>query len=73
MPQVMGIGGVFIKAKGDQEALVAWYQQHLGIKLEPFGAAVFRWPQDTGEDKGATAWMVAKKDSQWFSPSESSS
>ncbi len=72
MPHVTGIGGVFIKAKGDKDVLVAWYQQHLGIKLERFGAAVFRWPQDTAEDKGATAWMVAKSDSQWFSPSESS-
>jgi predicted enzyme related to lactoylglutathione lyase len=71
-PHVTGIGGVFFKSKGDHKALVAWYQEHLGIRLEPFGAAVFRWPKDTAEDKGVTAWHVAEKSTTWFSPSESS-
>lgn len=72
MPHVMGIGGVFFKAKGDPKALAAWYQEHLGIKLEPFGGAVFRWPADTGEDKGVTAWHVASSDTKWFGPSDAS-
>jgi len=72
MPHVTGIGGVFFKSKGEHKALAAWYQEHLGVKLEPFGAAVFRWPEDTAEDKGITVWKVDDKDTDWFSPSESS-
>jgi predicted enzyme related to lactoylglutathione lyase len=71
MPHVTGIGGVFFKAKGDEKALAAWYQENLGIKLKPWGGAAFKWPEDTAEDKGSTAWTIAKKDSDWFSPSES--
>jgi predicted enzyme related to lactoylglutathione lyase len=72
MPQVTGIGGVFFKSKRDPKVLAAWYQEHLGIKLEPFGGAAFRWPEDKAEDKGVTAWSIADKDTKWFSPSESS-
>jgi len=70
-PHVTGIGGVFFKAKGDPKTLAAWYEENLGIKLEPYGAAIFKWPQDTAEDKGVTVWRVADKSSDWFSPSES--
>src|ERR1700755_2300929 len=72
MARVMGIGGVFFKSKGDPKALAAWYQTHLGIELKPFGGAVFRWSEDPGAATAATAWMLAKHDTQWFSPSESS-
>jgi len=72
MARVTGIGGVFFKSKGDPKALAAWYQKHLGVKLESFGGAVFRWAEDTAADKGATAWMLAARDTKWFSPSESS-
>ena len=34
MARVTGIGGVFFKSKGDHAALAAWYQKHLGMKLE---------------------------------------
>lgn len=72
MARITGIGGVFLKCKGDSAALAAWYQQHLGLPLEPWGGAVLRWPDDTASDKGLTVWNLAGKDSQWFSPSESS-
>lgn len=72
MARVTGIGGVFLKCKGDSAALAAWYEKHLGMPLEPWGGAVLRWPDDTAEDGGLTVWHLAKRDSQWFSPSESS-
>ena len=72
MAKVTGIGGVFIKSKKDSSALSAWYQKHLGIKLEDFGGAILNWTDDKAEDKGMTVWTTADKDSQWFSPSESS-
>jgi predicted enzyme related to lactoylglutathione lyase len=69
MAKITGIGGVFFKSTGDSAALAAWYQQHLGLPLEPFGGAILRWPDDTAEDRGLTVWSVAKRDSKWFSPS----
>ncbi len=72
MARVTGIGGVFLKCKGDSAALAAWYEKHLGMPLEPWGGAVLRWPDDKAEDGGLTVWHLAKRDSQWFSPSESS-
>ena len=33
MKRVVGIGGIFFKAK-DPEALRAWYQRHLGIDVQ---------------------------------------
>ena len=72
MAKVTGIGGVFFKSTNDGKALAAWYQKHLGMTLEDFGAAILRWPEDKAEDKGVTVWMVAGKDSKWFSPSNSS-
>ncbi len=70
MAKITGIGGVFFKSK-NREALVAWYQKHLGMELSSFGGAVLRWPDDKGEDKGLTVWHVADKESKWFSPSDS--
>jgi predicted enzyme related to lactoylglutathione lyase len=72
MARVTGIGGVFLKCQGDSTALAAWYQKHLGMPLEVWGGAILRWPDDKAEDQGLTVWNLANKDSQWFSPSESS-
>jgi predicted enzyme related to lactoylglutathione lyase len=72
MARITGIGGVFFKSTGDHTALAAWYREHLGLTLEPFGGAILKWPDDTANDGGLTVWSVAKKDSKWFSPSDSS-
>lgn len=72
MARITGIGGVFLKCRGDASALAAWYEKHLGMPLESWGGAVLRWPDDKAEDGGLTVWHLAQRDSQWFSPSESS-
>jgi len=72
MAKVTGIGGVFFKSTGDNAALAAWYQKHLGMPLEAWGGAILRWPEDRAEDRGLTVWHVAEKDTQWFSPSGAS-
>lgn len=69
MARVTGIGGVFFLARGDHRALAAWYRDHLGLALEPWGGAVLRWPEDRANDGGSTAWHVAAPDSKWFAPS----
>lgn len=71
MAKVTGIGGVFFLAKGEGSALAAWYEEHLGLTLEDFGAAIMNWKDDTAEDGGMTVWHVANHDSPWFNPSES--
>lgn len=72
MARVTGIGGVFFKSRSDNKALAAWYAKHLGLKLEDWGGAILKWPEDQAEDRGLTVWHVAEKDSKWFSPSDSS-
>ncbi len=72
MAKITGIGGVFFKSRSDHAALAAWYQKNLGLALESWGGAILKWPDDHAEDKGLTVWHVADKDSQWFSPSDSS-
>ena len=70
MAKVTGIGGVFFKSRRDRAALAAWYQQHLGIPLEPWGGAVLKWPDDRADDGGLTVWHVAAPDTEWFAPSD---
>ena len=72
MARVTGIGGVFFKSKSDHKELAAWYERHLGLKLEAWGGAILKWPEDKAKDQGLTVWHVAKKDTDWFSPSKSS-
>lgn len=72
MARITGVGGVFFKSRGDKVALAAWYQKHLGMTLEDFGGAILKWPEDKAGDGGLTVWHVAGKDSEWFSPSDSS-
>jgi len=72
MAKITGIGGVFFLSRGDNASLAAWYQKNLGLKLEDWGGAILKWPEDRREDEGLTVWHVAGKDSKWFSPSTSS-
>lgn len=71
MAKVTGIGGVFILSRSDGKSLSSWYEKHLGIRIEEFGAAILLWEEDTAEDKGVTVWRAADPDSDWFSPSKS--
>lgn len=69
MGRVTGIGGIFFKAK-DATALQAWYKQHLGIDVQPWGGAAFDWTDAHGNPTGGTtAWNVVSKDSKQFAPS----
>jgi predicted enzyme related to lactoylglutathione lyase len=71
MKRVTGIGGVFFKSK-DPEALGAWYRTHLGIAVEDWGGAAFRWKdQDNPEGGGTTIWNPFSADTSYFAPSAS--
>lgn len=69
MARVTGIGGVFLKSTKDAKALAAWYEKHLGLRLEPWGGAILEWPKDTAGDGGVTVWHAAEPTSDWFAPS----
>jgi predicted enzyme related to lactoylglutathione lyase len=69
MRRVTGIGGIFFKAR-DPAALHAWYRRHLGIDVQEWGGASFRWTDDTGTPvAGTTAWLITSVASQQFAPS----
>ncbi len=72
MGKVTGIGGVFFLSKGGGKSLSSWYEKHLGMQIEDFGASVLKWEDDSAEDNGVTIWCAADSSSDWFSPSESS-
>jgi predicted enzyme related to lactoylglutathione lyase len=67
MARVTGIGGVFLRAR-DPKALGAWYSQHLGIQLSPWGGAKFLWSDEVPAKTGTTAWSLFPADSQYFGP-----
>ncbi len=69
MKRVTGIGGIFFKAQ-DPQALGAWYRQHLGIGVEDWGGAAFRWASpDNPSGTGTTVWSPFKADTSYFAPS----
>ena len=70
MAKVTGIGGVFFKSE-DPDSLKVWYQKNLGVDLEDFGGAIFKWPEDKANDSGLTVWHLANQETDWFSPSTS--
>ena len=70
MKRVTGIGGIFFKAK-DAAALRAWYKRHLGIDVQEWGGAAFRWTDDQGEPVGGTTiWSVHSSEGDYFAPSK---
>ncbi len=72
MSRVTGIGGIFFKAR-DPVALRAWYKTHLGVDVQEWGGAAFRWTDDAGKPKaGTTVWSIGPADGDYFAPSKSS-
>jgi hypothetical protein len=64
MKRVIGLGGIFFKAK-DPKALYEWYRKHLGIEGAEGSGAIFRdevpsvnvwsiFPQDTNTSRPAS-------------------
>jgi predicted enzyme related to lactoylglutathione lyase len=68
LKRVTSIGGIFFKCKSPK-AMRAWYQEHLGINTNSYGA-VFEWRQgvDTTK-KGFTQWSPFPETTKYFEPS----
>ena len=72
MKRVTGIGGIFFQAR-DPVALRAWYQRHLGIDVQAWGGAAFRWADEAGSPTGgSTIWSIGAADGQPFAPGRAS-
>jgi predicted enzyme related to lactoylglutathione lyase len=70
MKRVTGIGGIFFNAR-DPEALRAWYRKHLGIDVQEWGGAAFRWVDEAGNPTGGTTiWSIGSADGDYFAPSK---
>jgi predicted enzyme related to lactoylglutathione lyase len=71
MKRVTGIGGIFFHAK-DPVALRAWYKEHLGIDVQPWGGTAFTWTDPAGNPmKGTTVWSIGASTGKQFAPSTS--
>jgi predicted enzyme related to lactoylglutathione lyase len=68
LKKVTGIGGIFFKCK-DPGKMREWYQTHLGLNTNRYGA-VFEWRQgaDTTR-KGFTQWSPFAEKTKYFEPS----
>ncbi|WP_304233795.1 VOC family protein [Jiulongibacter sediminis] len=67
--RVTGIDGIFFKSK-DRKGLMEWYQKHLGIAMEEWGA-VFQW--DTPENPAGnkyTAFSIFDDKGDYMKPSK---
>jgi predicted enzyme related to lactoylglutathione lyase len=64
MEQVLGIGGVFFKAR-DPAALAEWYRRHLGVPVEPGQTHGRIFSGAAGE---TTVWSTFPADSDYFGP-----
>jgi predicted enzyme related to lactoylglutathione lyase len=68
MKKVTGIGGIFFKCK-DPEKVREWYQKHLGLNTNEYGAT-FVWYQDSEVSKKATTqWSPFDEKTKYFEPS----
>jgi predicted enzyme related to lactoylglutathione lyase len=66
--RVTGIGGVFFKCK-DPKKVREWYQTHLGLNTNDYGA-VFEWRQGADSTKkGFTQWSPFNEKTKYFEPS----
>lgn len=64
MEKVLGIGGVFLKAR-DPKALADWYREHLGILIESGQTHGMMTSAGAGE---MTVWSTFPTDTAYFGP-----
>jgi predicted enzyme related to lactoylglutathione lyase len=69
MKRVIGLGGIFIKCR-DQVKTSEWYQKHLGIQMETWGAQFNASDDPDPEMKGYTVFSLFKRSTEYFNPSE---
>jgi catechol 2,3-dioxygenase-like lactoylglutathione lyase family enzyme len=68
MAKVLGIGGVFFKAR-DAGALRAWYRRALGLDIHDWGGVFFTPDLAAAKPGAGTVWSPFKVDTDYFAPS----
>lgn len=70
MKKILGLGGVFIKAR-DPKMLAAWYQEHLGIGFHNNSYVDFPFTDESGKmTPGSNVLAFFTQDNAYFNPSE---
>ncbi len=64
MERVLGVGGVFLKAR-DPKSLAAWYREHLGVPVE---AGQTHGVLTSGGPGEMTVWSAFPADTPYFGP-----
>ena len=65
--RITGIGGIFVVSK-NPKALAAWYRDVLGISLEPWGGARFRY--DAIGHPPVAVWNAFPEGESYLAPSQ---
>lgn len=68
MKRVTGIGGIFFKCK-DPGKMREWYQAHLGLNTNQYGAVFEWWQGADSSKKGFSQWSPFKETTKYFEPS----
>jgi len=69
MKKVTGIGGIFFTCK-DPKKMTEWYQQHLGLNTNPYGATFEWFESEDSTKKAQTQWTPFPETTTYFEPSE---
>ncbi len=68
LKRVTGVGGIFFKCK-NPKLVREWYQKHLGLNTNDYGA-VFEWYQGADSTKkGFSQWSPFNERTKYFEPS----
>ncbi len=68
MAKVLGVGGIFFFCE-DPKALASWYQEHLGLPIDPSYGGCALQASDMPEN-GYTVWAPFTQGSDYFKPSK---
>ena len=68
MKKVTGIGGVFFKCK-DPKTMTEWYQKHLGLETNAYGATFEWYENEDSKKKAMTQWTQFSDSTNYFEPS----
>jgi len=68
MKRVTSIGGIFFKCK-DPKKMREWYQNHLGLNTNQYGAVFEWWQGADSTKKGFTNWTPFAEKTKYFEPS----
>lgn len=66
--KVTGLGGIFFKCK-DPIKMKIWYQTHLGLNTDQYGAVFEWWQGADSTKKGFTQWSPFAERTKYFEPS----